>query len=466
MSDIRRLRLTDKVGYVDTSLLPPEGGCNILFLSDRQVHIILEHVFPYASWDSRIVQPLVGDWYQTDPTSFDAVRAELQDLDQQLNGGDTMACETVAAALAELALAIAEAGAGGGEPCSQIVHCGGGPIGGVAGELAKLSNEELLPPAPVEEPTEPTPPAGFEDWEEYQIYKCQAAHYLWNQANNLCGPLRLFAGLQIAADVAAPFIAGGLGAWEIALTPAGFAVFITAFLGICAVNVWAISSIDQWQTWWNDNKDAIVCSLYESGTAATALTALTSAIEDGLQAIVWAGLLEGLAGAAMPLLAELFGTLQTNAFVSPLFRFVAAVNYPDATCCYDTALLKTAQVSPFDRLLVGDSVSSGDTSVGYGYKCVGGSSRWFLFTPAETRTTHTLNVEFYHTETGAVVVDYQVKVHSTSALVHDYAPPNANGGWQTLEHSDSYTLTQGVQYRFEIMGVNGRTTWNRAIRLT
>ncbi|GAH27206.1 unnamed protein product [marine sediment metagenome] len=48
MSDTRKLRLTDKLGYLNTEDLAPVGGCNFLCLSDRQVAIIRGFVYPFA----------------------------------------------------------------------------------------------------------------------------------------------------------------------------------------------------------------------------------------------------------------------------------------------------------------------------------------------------------------------------------------------------------------------------------
>ncbi|GAI43128.1 unnamed protein product, partial [marine sediment metagenome] len=70
MSDTRKLRLTDKLGYLNTEDLAPVGGCNFLCLSDRQVAIIRGFVYPFARWPTRTVLPIDGYRYMTDPDIF------------------------------------------------------------------------------------------------------------------------------------------------------------------------------------------------------------------------------------------------------------------------------------------------------------------------------------------------------------------------------------------------------------
>ena len=212
------------------------------------------------------------------------------------------------------------------------VYCGGGAIAGVAGELAKLENADLLPPEDVEAPTPGTPPEGFDTWEEYQDYKCQAAWFIWGQLRALAVANSALAGLQATAAVVAPVAAGLLGAWPVALTPVGFVALVAGMVAVGAVSIYGYYAFTQWVAWWDDNKADIICELYTSGSAAAAMTAINNAVEDGIQAIEWVGLLSGFAPSIGPVMGLIMGEVTTNSFVSPLFRLVVSVTMPDAVC--------------------------------------------------------------------------------------------------------------------------------------
>ncbi|GAH21289.1 unnamed protein product, partial [marine sediment metagenome] len=332
MSDIRKLRLSDKLGYLSTEDLAPVGGCNFLCLSDRQVAIIRGFVYPFARWPTRTVLPIDGYRYMTDPAVFAELIPELDDLELQISGGSTMSCQTIADAIAALAAAIAEAGAGGPDVCAPNVYCGGGPIGGVGGELANLTNEELLGPDPPEYPEEPTPPEGFETWEEYRLYKCQAAHYIWGQMRALAVANQLLAGFQVTAAMVAPVVAGLLGAFPVAFTPASFVVLVGAMVGVGVVSAYAFVAFEQWITYWDDQKDEIICGLYNSGAGADAITVLKEISEAAILAITWEGVLAGLQGATAPLMGTILSDIIDVPMVSPLFQLVVQISVPYADC--------------------------------------------------------------------------------------------------------------------------------------
>jgi len=77
--------------------------------------------------------------------------------------------------------------------------------------------------------------------------------------------------------------------------------------------------------WWDDNKEDIICALYTSGSSPEAVTALSSLIEDAIQAIVTWGALEPIADKVAEALGGLFGFLVGNGLVEPLFKIVASV---------------------------------------------------------------------------------------------------------------------------------------------
>jgi hypothetical protein len=108
----------------------------------------------------------------------------------------------------------------------------------------------------------------------------------------------------------------------------GFIALVGAIVTVGLINVYALTAFTQWIAAWDNDKDAIICELYTSGSAAAAMTALTTAVEDCIQAIEWTGLLAGLAGTVAPLMGTIMGEVVTNSFVSPLFRLIAAIGMP------------------------------------------------------------------------------------------------------------------------------------------
>jgi len=139
-------------------------------------------------------------------------------------------------------------------------------------------------------------------------------------------------GLQLVSAIVAPVVAGALGALPAAFTPAGFVLFVGSIVAIGVLSSVALAELSQMMDWWDENKSDIVCSLYNSGTSADAISAVSNAVEDGVQAIVWSGALEPLGGALSGLLAEAFSQLENNGFVEPLFKSVIAVAEFDADC--------------------------------------------------------------------------------------------------------------------------------------
>jgi hypothetical protein len=188
----------------------------------------------------------------------------------------------------------------------------------------------------VEEPELGTPPEGFDTWAEYLTYKCQAAHVIWSLLRSLAVANSALAGLQVTAALAAPVLAGLLGAWPVALTPPGFVALVAGVTAIGVIDAFAFLAFIQWVAWWDTHQNDIVCSLYQSGSAAAAITAINDAVEDGIQAIEWTGLLAGLSGAVAPAMGVVISGVVDNSFVTPLFRLVAAVSFPGASCdCSD-----------------------------------------------------------------------------------------------------------------------------------
>jgi hypothetical protein len=331
MNEGEFVSLSNKVGFVLVDDLPAAGGCNILCLSDREVHIIRRFVYPFAEWRSRFVRWLYGNTYQT---ATEAEYLEYQDeIGQLMNdiGGEDMGCSELATALTALASSLAQNGGGtsGGNGCCAPY---GGPATGVAGALSGLAPSEILPEAPLSIDPEGDPPDGFATWEIYNVYKCKAAHQIWYAVDRWADTCMALGGIAFLSNVAAQAALAYAVIFTVVLTPVTIAIAIASLLAIEGLSIFALYELQQFKDWWATNKIAIVCSLYLSEDAAAALAAVSNAVADGVQAIEWTGALAPLAPELSAAVGVLMSQIESNNLVNILFKLVTDVAFPDVTC--------------------------------------------------------------------------------------------------------------------------------------
>ena len=351
MSDVRQLHLRDNVGYIDVLSLPPAGGCNFLCLSDLQCSIIRSFVFPFARWPTRYVVPVsggsgtrLGALVETSPDSFGAVSEEIDDLELQINGGGVMGCESIAAALVDLAEAIAAQTAGGG--ANTYVNCGGGAgTGAWTQPLSELPDSAFIPPTQPAPPDPGVPPEGFLTWAEYRTYKCQAAHAVYHAVYTIGLGGQGLAGVTLSAQVIVGIYGAAAAVLVMAWPAAAVVAVIAGALAMCALSVYSFQAFNQWCVSWQARKDDIICGLYNAGTGPLAISVLTTAVTECIDDIVWSGALEGLQSAAAPLMAGMLTDVIDDEFVSSLFRLVTAIEFEGADCsaCGDEGLLENWQ---------------------------------------------------------------------------------------------------------------------------
>lgn len=313
MSEDRRLTLQkERGGYVDTNLLPAEGGCNLLCLTDRQVAIIRSFVFPMVRWPTRWLTPVHGELYDTDSDTLVLLADEIDDLDLEVNGGHNVPCQSLADALGDLITIANSAG-------------GLGPV------LANLPDSAWLPTDAETPPAEGMPPDGFDTWDAYLTWKCQAAWAVWNEIDRAMIMLEGFYGLEVTASVIVPMIFAFTAPSWVAVPVSGVAILVVSILAMVAVWGSSVLIMDQMRTWWSDHQDAIVCQLYNSGDAATSLAAIGDNIEDAIQAIEWGALLP-FAGPLGDALGTVIGVFQNNSLVNPLFKLITGVVLIEVEC--------------------------------------------------------------------------------------------------------------------------------------
>jgi hypothetical protein len=141
-----------------------------------------------------------------------------------------------------------------------------------------------------------------------------------------------FDGLVVLASVAAPLVAAFAGVSFAAITVGGIVTIVAAILAMAAVWVSNALIIAQMRTYWLTNQSAILCQLYDSGDAATALSALGSAVEDMLQAIEWGTILGPVSGPLSLALGGAIGAVETNSLINPLFKLVTGVALVGVEC--------------------------------------------------------------------------------------------------------------------------------------
>lgn len=299
--------------------------CNILLVSDRTLYLLHNYAALDCSFSARYIAEADLEHY-TPVTESDVVNWELYQavvLNFQLEVLP-MTCD-IEAGLQAIADAIANQSFGGG---------GGGCGGGMLPCVNDLSNDELLPPEDTEykEPYVGDPPEGFATWQEYFVYKCQAAEFIWQLERKYMVALRSFDLVSLTAAIVGPVVAGLLEILPAAMTPAGFVVFVASVVAIGVAAAGAFFYMDEMIQWWDDHHDEIICALYTSGTSPQAVSALANALEDGIQAIVAWGALEPISDLVGGLLGDAFAQLAGNGIVEPLFKAVAAVLAIEADC--------------------------------------------------------------------------------------------------------------------------------------
>jgi hypothetical protein len=272
----------------------------------------------------------------------------------------------------------------------------------------------------------------------------------------LCASFDLVA---ISAAIVGPAAAGLAGVLPAAFTPAGFVVFVSSIVAIALLAGWAWFYMDQMHDWWVDNKQEIVCMLYNSGSSVEAVSGLSNAIEDGIQAIVSWGSLEAVAGMIAELLGVAFSQLAGNGIVEPLFKFVAAVSAvgeQDCSECGQQGLLfATSMSSPYNQLLEGDSITSDDESADWGYRAHnGGDSVYLYFRPVGVVEAEAWQWEAecsdveHPTGNRTYVFELQYEDEGWHLLQQWISSSNDPTLWTPFEYIPAVALTPSYQYRF------------------
>jgi hypothetical protein len=110
LPDVRRFTMRGKVSWVNAQSWPDAGGCNVLCLTDRQLSIVRQLVWPRCEQLEVFAVPLFDGWY-TYPTEelYEAFGDECDELLDKLGKGATVDCSNLQALLQLIADGVAPA---------------------------------------------------------------------------------------------------------------------------------------------------------------------------------------------------------------------------------------------------------------------------------------------------------------------------------------------------------------------
>jgi hypothetical protein len=195
---------------------------------------------------------------------------------------------------------------------------------------------ELIPQTPTEPPEYGVPPAGFDSWEEYLLHKCKAAHAIYDTVYGLFGALSFLPILQITVTVVGTALGGyvaGTAFGAAAFPPAAIVAIAALAVAIGLLDAQAFIQFRNIQAYLASREDAIVCALYQSGSASEALEGLAAEVEDAIQSIAWSSIFGGVVGPQLAVaVGSLAGEAETNNLINPLFQVTEDFAYPDVDC--------------------------------------------------------------------------------------------------------------------------------------
>lgn len=306
-----------------------DDHCILLCLSEQELYVLQNWLPLDLEFKARYAVTLQHDGYEALTDDHELVGPWLAFVRGFQTGVEDVSCNIEAGldSIAQALTLLAQNSGGGGG------NCGSGVTGQILGCLDGLPNENLIPSPSIELTGEP--PEGFDTWEEYNLYKCAAANWIWRHERASIQHFRDLDGMAIATTVLVPLLAMIFATIE-APPVAVFAAVMGIAIEIAILAGAGWWYLDQMLADWDANREAIVCALYNSNTSDQAAEALINSAIDSIQAIVSWGALGPISTEIKALLAELFGQLIGNPNVKPLFQATAIIQDtvdPDAIDC-------------------------------------------------------------------------------------------------------------------------------------
>lgn len=340
--------------------------CIMICLSAQELYVLQNWLPLDLEFKARYAVTLQYNGFEPLDDDHPLVPAWLEFVRGFQVGVEDVSCniETGLNAIADALTLLAQNQGGGGG------GCGSGTVGQVLGCVSGLPNEAFLP-LPDQQLTG-QPPEGFETWEEFNIYKCAAANWIWKHERDTIQHFRNLDAMATIEIVLAPMLA------MIFLTLEAPPVSVIIMVMTIAISIALLTGnawfyLDEMLADWDANRQAIVCALFNSSTSDQAAEALVNSATDAIQSIVSWGALGPISTEIKALLAELFGQLIGNPNVKPLFEATAVIqqtldpNAIDCDTCADPGDCNTQNtlVLGSGTLLPGENILSPELDAGW-----------------------------------------------------------------------------------------------------
>src|SRR3972149_1104787 len=303
--------------------------CIVVCLSAQELYVLQNWLTLDLEFKSRYAVTLQNSGYEPLTDDHELVGAWLNFIREFQVTVEDMSCD-----IGSGLNAIADArGVRAQNPGGSGGGCGTETVGQVLGCLDVLPNEAFLPQPGLE--LTGNPPEGFETWEEFNIYKCAAANWIFNHERGTMVYFRNLDAGAIATTVLVPILALIFATIE-APPVAAIAVIMGIAIEIAILAGAGWWYLDQMIADWDAKREDVVCALFNSSTSDQAAEALVNSAVDSIQSIVSWGALGPISTEIKALLAELFGQLIGNPNVKPLFEATAVIQQtldPNAIDC-------------------------------------------------------------------------------------------------------------------------------------
>ncbi len=116
MPDIRQFTLSKDVNWVNATTWPEDGGCNVLCLTDRQLSIVRQMVWPRCLFDQSFAVPIYpGHFRYPDSDLYAEYVDAVESLIDKLGEGSTVDCQAMLDQLEAIAGSVAR-----GTPISVV----------------------------------------------------------------------------------------------------------------------------------------------------------------------------------------------------------------------------------------------------------------------------------------------------------------------------------------------------------
>lgn len=163
------------------------------------------------------------------------------------------------------------------------------------------------------------PPDGFETWEQFNTYKCQAANWV---ADSLIATYRNLGVLQLSTiAIGSVAVGAALGGLITFIPPAAIVLLIGGLVGL-GISLTVVNAVGDWLS---DHRDDVVCMLYGSGSTTAAIDGFWGLVNEALEEIT-------VAASVVSWVKQVTLALLTTDLLETLFTNSLQANYPDADC--------------------------------------------------------------------------------------------------------------------------------------